>query len=168
MPLSLPNHLLPMLLSALFALSVIFIRLKAAGRPTSARKIIIPPLGMSTGFAMFFFPFMRIPLAWGLAAFLAGAVFFAYPLIRTSKFEAIDGQIFLKRSKAFIFILLILLAVRLVLHDYVEHYVSLSQTGSLFFLLAFGMLLPWRTAMLLQYQRLNRTLGSGKEADPLP
>lgn len=156
-------HLLPLIASALFALSVIGIRLKAAGRPTSERKIIIPPLGMSTGFAMFFFPYMRVPFTWGMSAFLAGAVFFAYPLIRTSRFEAVDGRIYLKRSKAFIVILLVLLVIRLILHDYVERYVSLGQTGALFFLLAFGMLLPWRLAMLARYRKAARAL----EADTL-
>ncbi|WP_058301754.1 CcdC family protein [Gorillibacterium timonense] len=160
MSLRLNVHLLPLIVSALFALSVIGIRLKAAGRPTSERKIIIPPLGMSTGFAMFIFPFMRIPFTWGLLAFLAGALFFSYPLIRTSKFEAIEGHIYLKRSKAFIVILLVLLVIRLILHDYVEQYVSLGQTGALFFLLAFGMLLPWRLAMLVQYRKAARTLVS--------
>ena len=158
MSIAVNSHAVPLVASAVFALSVIGIRLKAANRPTSERKIIIPPLGMSTGFAMFLFPFMRIPLVWGLVAFLAGAVFFSYPLIRTSRFEARDGQIYLKRSKAFIVILLVLLVIRLILHDYVEQFVSLPQTGALFFLLAFGMLVPWRVAMLIGYRKLQRTL----------
>jgi len=158
MSLAVNLHTVPLLLSAVFALLVIGVRLKAANRPTSERKIIIPPLGMSTGFAMFLFPFMRVPLLWGIAAFLTGAAFFSYPLIRTSRFEARDGQIYLKRSKAFIAILLVLLVIRLILHDYVEQFVSLPQTGALFFLLAFGMLLPWRIAMLLGYRKIQRSI----------
>lgn len=146
---------LPVLIPALFALAVIALRIRAAGKPTNARKIIIPPLGMTTGFAMFLFPQMRIPWLWAIAAFAAGACFFAYPLIRTSTFASEGGQVYLKRSKAFIFILLLLLVVRLALHNYVEHYISLQQTASLFFILAYGMLLPWRLVMLIKFRRLQ-------------
>ncbi|WP_040948509.1 CcdC family protein [Gorillibacterium massiliense] len=150
---SYPLQLIPMFGMVVFALGVIAIRLKAAKKPTNARKILIPPLGMSTGFLMFVYPPMRIPLLWGLGAFLAGAVFFAYPLIRTSKFTISHGQIYLQRSKAFIVILLTLLVVRVALHGYVEEFVSLQQTAGLFFSLAFGMLLPWRVAMYMGYKK---------------
>ncbi|MDI3256798.1 MAG: cytochrome c biogenesis protein CcdC [Kyrpidia sp.] len=137
--------------AVLMALMVIAIRLKAAERPTSIKKIIMPPIGMTTGFVMFLVPVMRIPVWWGLLAFLAGAVFLSYPLIRTSEFHVIDGKIYLKRSKAFVFILLGLLAVRLLLHSYLEQYITLPQTGAVFFLLAYGMIIPWRVAMLVEY-----------------
>lgn len=149
------STVLPILVPALFALAVIAVRLRAAGKPTSARRIILPPLGMTTGFAMFLFPQMRIPWLWASAAFLVGACLFAYPLIRTSTFATVGGQVVLQRSKAFVFILLLLLVVRLTLHNYVEHYVSLQQTASLFFILAYGMLLPWRLVMLIKFRRLQ-------------
>ena len=38
------------------ALLAIFIRMKASHRPVTIRKILIPPLGMSTGFLMFVVP----------------------------------------------------------------------------------------------------------------
>lgn len=149
------STVLPVLIPALFALTVIALRLRATGKPTNARRIILPPLGMTTGFAMFLFPQMRIPWLWAIAAFLVGACLFAYPLIRTSTFATEGGQVVLKRSKAFVFILLLLLVVRLTLHNYVEHYVSLQQTASLFFILAYGMLLPWRLVMLIKFRRLQ-------------
>jgi membrane protein CcdC involved in cytochrome C biogenesis len=137
---------------------MIIIRLRASKKPTNAKKILIPPLGMSTGFLMFLYPPMRIPWSWALIAFLAGALLFSYPLIRTSKFEIVDGQIYLKRSRAFIFILIGLFVLRMALHTYVEHLISVEQTGSVFFILAFGMLLPWRLAMFMQYKKLERQL----------
>ncbi len=143
--------------SASVALMVILIRLRAAAKPVNVMKILMPTVGMSTGFGMFFAPFMRIPLTWALCAFAAGALFFSYPLIRTSRFQVEKGKVYLKRSKAFIWILLLLFAVRLVLHEYVESMISIYQTGSLFFLLAFGMLLPWRISMYVQYRKLIRT-----------
>jgi membrane protein CcdC involved in cytochrome C biogenesis len=110
---------------------------------------------MSTGFIMFAVPEMRVPLAWGVAAILAGALFLSYPLIHTSTLTRDGDSILLRRSKAFLWIILGLAALRLALRAYVEQYVSVTQTASLFFLLAFGMLVPWRVAMFLRYRKLR-------------
>lgn len=136
------------------ALLVIGIRLRASKKPTSTRKIVIPPLGMTTGFSMFLVPQTHIPLIYVLTALLGGFMF-SYPLIQTSKFEPINGEIYLKRSKAFPLILLTLLAIRLGLHGYVEPYITLPQTGALFFILAYGMIVPWRVVMYLRYKQLK-------------
>jgi len=143
-------------------------RIRETQRPVTTAKLLIPPLGMSTGFLMFAVsnlrvslpwgvfavPELRVPLLWGIAAFAAGAIFFSYPLVHTSHLERQGDAIMLRRSKVFLWILLALVAVRLALRSYVEIYVSTAQTGSLFFLLAFGMLLPWRVTMYLRYRRL--------------
>ncbi|MFD2615388.1 CcdC family protein [Paenibacillus gansuensis] len=152
------SHLLTTLVSLFAGLFVIRIRMRAGDRPTNLKKIIIPPLGMATGFAMFFVPAVRIPWEWGLAAFAAGAVLFAFPLIQTSKLHIVDGDIYIKRSKVFAFIIVALLLLRVGLHDVVEQYISLEQTAAVFFILAFGMLLPWRLAMTAQYLAARRTL----------
>jgi membrane protein CcdC involved in cytochrome C biogenesis len=153
-----PLHIAATLGSIIMALTFVVIRLRAAKKPTSAKKIILPPIAMSTGFLMFLYPPTRIPVSWGIIAFLAGAVFFSYPLIRTSHFQVVGGDIYLKRSKAFIFILLGLLILRLGLHTYVEEHISIPQTGAVFFILAFGMILPWRVAMYLQYRQLLKKI----------
>lgn len=140
--------------TALMAVMAALIRIRASDHPTSAKKILIPPLGMSTGYLMFLFPPTQIPWTWGLGAFITGVILFSYPLIQTSHFQVIDGQIYLKRSKAFIVILFTLLAIRMLAHNYVEHLVSLPQTAGLFFNLAFGMLLPWRVFMYIRYRKL--------------
>ncbi|GIP36776.1 protein CcdC [Paenibacillus sp. J31TS4] len=148
-------HYLYTLLTVLFASSVIVVRLKAANRPVTARKLIAPPLGMSTGFLMFVAPITHIPVLWGLGAFLAGALLFSPPLIATSKFYTSGSQVYMKRSIAFAFILIGLLAVRTLLHGYLENYMTIPQTGALFFLLAFGMLLPWRVVMYWRYKQFS-------------
>ncbi|GAA3410419.1 cytochrome c biogenesis protein CcdC [Paenibacillus hodogayensis] len=154
---------LPQLASIAVALVVgaviITVRLKASSKPTSFKKIMIPPLGMSTGFAMFAYPPTHVPWLWAAAALLAGVLFFSYPLILTSKFEARGGQVYMVRSKAFVFIIIALLIVRLLLHDLVERAVTIPQTGALFFLLAFGMIVPWRLAMLRRYRVVLAALG---------
>lgn len=145
---------------ATMALMVIFLRIRSTKRPVTAKGIIMPPLGMSTGFLMFLHPSTHFPFWWGILAFLTGAVFLATPLIWTSRFETVNGQIYLKRSLSFIMILLTLLSARLLLHSYVEQHISIPQTAGLFFTLAFGMILPWRVGMYLRYRRLRESLAS--------
>ncbi|WP_193556428.1 CcdC family protein [Paenibacillus lutimineralis] len=139
----------------LMAVSVIIVRLKASNRPVTIKKIIIPPLGMATGFAMFVEPQMRISVLYGVIAFAAGWLLFSYPLIRTTHFEMKGGQVFAKRSSGFAFILIGLLVIRLALHEVIEQYVSILQTGSLFFILAFGMIVRWRLYMLKKYRAIT-------------
>src|ERR1039458_6155856 len=59
-------------------------RVREARGAVSIKKIVIPPLGMATGFCMFFVPAFRVPFTWGGIAFLIGAVALAYPLLLTS------------------------------------------------------------------------------------
>ncbi|HZG70367.1 MAG TPA: CcdC protein domain-containing protein, partial [Chondromyces sp.] len=50
--------------SSIFAIFMgimaIFIRMKAAKKPTSAKKIVLPPIFMSTGALMFVIPQFRV------------------------------------------------------------------------------------------------------------
>jgi membrane protein CcdC involved in cytochrome C biogenesis len=136
------------------AVAVMIWRLRETKSPVSTKKLVIPPLGMSTGFSMFLAPATRVPLSWALVAFLAGALVFSEPLARTSTLTREGDAVFMKRSRAFLWILIALVAVRFALRAYVEQYVSPAQTGGLFFVLAFGMILRWRAGLLVEYRRL--------------
>ncbi|MGD8190081.1 CcdC family protein [Brevibacillus ginsengisoli] len=133
--------------------SVLIVRLKAAKKPVSALKIIAPPFGMATGFAMFSSPEFVTPIPYDLIAFVVGTLF-SIPLILTSRFEVVDNEIYLRRSKAFIAILLSLFVIRLIVKVFVGDAFTATQTAGLFFVLAFGMILPWRVAMFINYRQL--------------
>lgn len=151
-----------LLIGILFATSIIFVRLKASNRPTNARKILIPPFGMATGFLMFLAPQTHVPLMYLLIAFLVGCLF-SILLVKTSTFEIRDEHIYLKRSKAFVFVLIGLLILRVLMKIVIEKNVTiitLPQTGALFFTLAFGMILPWRIAMYIMYKRLEKQVNT--------
>lgn len=136
------------------ASAVIAWRIRETRTPVSARKIIVPPLGMSTGFAMFVMPAFRIPWMWAGGAFVAGLTIFSYPLLRSSRLWRDGDVIMMQRSKAFLAILVALVAVRLALRGYVEDVLSPQQSAAVFFVLAFGMILRWRVAMWREYRRL--------------
>lgn len=139
-----------------------FVRMKAAKRPATARKIILPPIFMSTGALMFIFPMFRVgPLQ--IFEALAVGMLFSILLIRTSKFEIRDQDIYLKRSKAFIYILVGLLVVRLIAKMILSNSIDVGELGGMFWILAFGMIVPWRIAMYMEYKKLYRQLhGAGK------
>jgi membrane protein CcdC involved in cytochrome C biogenesis len=142
-------------ISSIFGAAAVLVwRLRETTRPVTIKKIVIPPLGMATGLSMFFYPPMRIPFAWGLASFVMGAIVFSYPLIKTTTLERRGDVVWLQRSRAFLAILLGLVVVRLGLRHYVEGLIDARQTASLFFLLAFGMIIRWRVWMYVEYRKL--------------
>ena len=134
---------------------IIVWRVHETRRAVKVRGIVLPPLGMATGFAMFAAPQMRIPVLWALVAFLVGAGIFAVPLARTSRLERDGDAVMMRRSPAFLAILLVLVAIRFALRSYIDQFISPLQTGALFFVLAFGMILRWRARMLVEYLRLR-------------
>lgn len=133
---------------------IILWRVRETRVPVTAKSIVIPPLGMSTGFGMFFAPVMRVPWTWAVAALLAGALLLALPLIHSTQLVPRDGVVYMRRSRAFLVILLVLLGIRLALHDYIGHLVSPLQTAALFYLLAFGMIVRWRATMYVQFRAI--------------
>ncbi len=142
-----------MIVALLMATAVIIVRVRASKKPVSIMKIIAPPLFMSTGFLMFFSPETITPIAYDLTAFLVG-VMFSVPLIVTSRFEMVGQDVYLRRSKAFFGILLGLLIIRFAIKLWVGDSFSPMQTAGLFFVLAYGMIVPWRVAMLVMYRNL--------------
>ncbi|MGY0691656.1 CcdC family protein [Virgibacillus sp. FSP13] len=143
--------------AACMATLMIFVRLKAAKKPASVKKIILPPVFMSTGALMFVVPALRVPWAQVLEAFIVGMIFSIF-LIKSSKFEIKEDDIYLIPSKSFVFILFGLLAVRIIIKLVIGSTISLGETSGMFFLLAFGMILTWRLAMLYKYKKLERQL----------
>jgi membrane protein CcdC involved in cytochrome C biogenesis len=145
--------------AAVMAVLVLFVRLKAAKKPTNAKKIVLPPIFMSTGALMYIYPPFRLTPAEIVEAIIVGMLF-SILLIKTSKFEIRDNDIYLKRSKAFIFILVGLLVIRIIMKSILSASIDVQQLGGMFFLLAYSMILPWRVAMYVDYKKLYNKLHS--------
>jgi membrane protein CcdC involved in cytochrome C biogenesis len=144
-----PNKL--SIVGSLVGLAAVLVwRVREGRTAVSVKKIIIPPLGMATGFSMF-----RIPWTWGLAAFLIGAFVLAYPLLKTSRLVQQGDAIMMQRSTAFFSVILVLAAVRILARGYFDTILTVEQSGALFFVLAFGMIVHWRFNMLREYRKLT-------------
>lgn len=151
-----------MVLAFFMAIFALFVRMKAMEKPTNTKKILIPPFAMSTGFLMFVYPPVReITSLEVLEAFVVGMLF-SIILIKTSAFEIRGKDIYMKRSKAFLFILLGLLVVRLVVKLALGTYFDFEVLAGMFFILAFGMILPWRIAMYVKFKEVERQLNRYK------
>lgn len=141
------------IIGALMAVIVNTLRMKTAERPINTKKIIIPPLMMSTGLFMFTIPIFWISWLQALEAFGVG-ILFSILLIRTTHFKVDGNKIYLIPSKAFIYILFGLLIIRMLGKAILGQAIAFGEITSMFFLLAYGMLLTWRLTMLYKYKQL--------------
>ncbi|MFE8699196.1 CcdC family protein [Cytobacillus sp. FJAT-54145] len=141
------------------AILAMFIRMKAAKKPVSAKKIILPPIFMSTGALMFIHPMFRVTPLEILEAGLVGMIF-SILLIKTSKFEIKGNDIYLKRSRAFIFILIGLLVIRIAAKLVLSVSIDYGQLSGMFWILAFGMIVPWRIAMYRSFRKLEQQVNT--------
>ncbi|MBD1379326.1 CcdC family protein [Metabacillus arenae] len=149
--------ILSTVMAVMMAIAVMFIRIKASEKPATAKKIILPPFFMSTGALMFLHPMFQVTFLEVVEAFSVGLLF-SILLIKTSKFEIRGNHIYLKRSKAFVFILIGLLIIRIILKTYLSQSIDIGELGGMFWILAFGMIVPWRIAMYISYRKMEEKL----------
>lgn len=140
---------------ALFmGIMALIVRAKAAKKPVTAKRIILPPLFMSTGALMFIFEEFRVAPLQIVEALIVGAIF-SIILIKTTSFQYKEDGIYVKRSKVFLFILLGLLIVRLLGKLILSSTIDVGELGGMFWILAFGMIVPWRIGMLAKFNQMN-------------
>lgn len=144
-------------LVVIMGITMMFVRAKSAKKPANAKKIIIPPIAMSSGALMFLFPYFRVSWEHTLIAVGVGMLC-SILLIKTSKFHIVKEDVYLKPSKAFFFVLIGLLAFRTGGKIFLGGEFHLGELGGLFWILAFSMIAPWRIAMLLQFNKLQKKL----------
>src|ERR1035437_6823366 len=125
------------IVSLLGLCTVLVWRVREGRTAVTARKILIPPLGRAIG------------------AFLIGAILLAWPLLATSSLRREGDAIMMKRSGAFFAVIIVLAVVRYAARGYFDSILTLEQTGALFFVLAFGMILRWRASLYLTYRALT-------------
>lgn len=148
---------LSMLVALCMGAVAIALRMKASNYPTNAKKIILPPLFMSSGALMYIVPYFRLTRLEIIEAVIVG-MFFSLFLIWTSNFIVKDNLIYMKRSKLFPIILVSLLVIRSAMKYFLSNTIHPGQLAGMFFLLAFSMIVPWRIAMYAKYKKIKATL----------
>ncbi|EUJ24828.1 hypothetical protein PGRAN_03015 [Listeria grandensis FSL F6-0971] len=131
------SFILSIIITLVFGVGVILIRMKASKEPATVKKIIIPPIMMSTGALMFVIPYFRVSPAGILEAVLMGFVF-SLILIWTTRFEIKHKYVFIKRTKSFPVILLSLLLIRLGIKYWISGSVDVGELSGMFWILAFA------------------------------
>jgi membrane protein CcdC involved in cytochrome C biogenesis len=150
---------IPSILMSLAGLvAVTMWRLREARTAVSLKKIVIPPMGMATGFSMFVVPAFRIPWAWAALAFVIGAVALAWPMLLTTRLERRGDSVMMRRSGAFLAVILGLAAIRFFARGYFDTILTGQQTAGVFFILAFGMIVCWRLKLLVDFRKLTADL----------
>ncbi|MED1562810.1 membrane protein [Alkalihalobacillus alcalophilus ATCC 27647 = CGMCC 1.3604] len=137
------------------AILAIFVRLKSQKKPASIKKIVLPPLFMSSGFLMFLYEPTYLSILQVLEAVAVGLLF-SILLIKSSKFEIKQNEIYMKRSKLFAFILVGLLAFRIVLRIVLGQSIEMEQIAGMFFILAYSMIIPWRVSMYFSFRKIEK------------
>lgn len=145
------------IVAAIMATTMIFVRAKAAKRPATVKKIILPPLFMSTGALMFVFPTFHVTIYQVLESVGVGMICSIF-LIRTSNFEIQGRDIYLIPSKAFIIIISSLLIIRIGVKLIIGQVIAFGELSGMFYLLALGMIGTWRIAMLVKFKKIERSL----------
>ncbi|SDH01101.1 Membrane protein CcdC involved in cytochrome C biogenesis [Alteribacillus persepolensis] len=142
-----------------FVMAVIamIVRMKAIKKPATEKKIILPPLFMSTGFLMFLYEPTHISAIQFFEAFSVGLLF-SVLLIKTSQFEVKESDIYMKRSKAFVFLLFGLLIARVVFKIIIGDSINIEELAAMFFILAYGMIIPWRIYMLIAFRKMKKQM----------
>ncbi len=106
---------------------------------------------------MFLYEPARPALLQVIEAVLVGFLF-SILLMKTTKFEIREEQIYMKRSKAFAFILIGLLLARIVFKLVMGDAIHVEELAGMFFLLAYGMIIPWRISMFLNFKKIQKDL----------
>lgn len=145
-------------LMAIFMGSIImFVRMRSQKTPVNPKKILIPPIAMSTGAFMFIFEEFRIGPVQIIETVIIGVIF-SIVLIFTTKFEIRNHDIYMKQSKAFFFILIGILIGRILLKIFLSGTFEVGELAGMFWTLAFAMLWPWRISMFVKYKKLKQKL----------
>lgn len=142
-------------MAVFMGIAAIVVRQKAAKRPLTMKKILIPPIMMSTGALMYVFPYFRLaPVEIGESVIM-GAIF-SVLLVITTKYEEKNGALYVKQSKLFPLILVTLLILRIILKSILSMSISPGEIGGMFFLLAFVMIAIWRVSMYINLKSFKK------------
>ncbi|MDF2946086.1 MAG: hypothetical protein K0S51_765 [Bacillales bacterium] len=145
------------IIAVFMMIGAMVVRVRSSKKPATIKKIVLPPLFMSTGSLMYLSPIFRMSLLEMVEATLIGIIF-GLILNKITRFEIRNGEIYLKRTKSFFLILVALIIVRLILKYFLGATIDYGQLSGMFFWLAFSMIVTWRVTMFIKFKKTFETL----------
>nr|WP_208752110.1 cytochrome c biogenesis protein CcdC [Bacillus cereus] len=136
------------------ALLIFWRRYRSMHKPIkgSGNRILWPLLFLTPGVVWFFGPVHPAILQVVIAVFIG--VLFAVPLIVLTNYERRDdGNIYTKKSAAFLITFIVLIVLRYGSRKYI---VDLDQQtiGLLFYVVAVSYIIPWRIACFIKFRKV--------------
>ncbi|HGA0509664.1 TPA: CcdC family protein [Bacillus pacificus] len=136
------------------ALLIFWRRYRSMHKPIkgSGKRILWPLLFLTPGVVWFFGPVHPAILQVVIAVFIG--VLFAVPLIVLTNYERRDdGNIYTKKSAAFLITFIVLIVLRYGSRKYI---VDLDQQtiGLLFYVVAVSYIIPWRIACFIKFRKV--------------
>lgn len=147
--------LLSTIVFGLIAITMLIIRSEASKRPITAKKIILPPIFMSTGSLMFIFPMFQVHLAQVIESVAVGIICSIF-LIWTTNFSIRGQDIYVKPSKTFLYIISGFLVIRIGAKLLIGQAIAFGELSGMFYLLALGMIGTWRVSMFITFKKLQK------------
>jgi membrane protein CcdC involved in cytochrome C biogenesis len=147
---------------------VVWKRTRAMVRPVqgSGINILIPILYLLAG--IYAFSNLQLQLKiWEIAVAVLIGVMLAVPLMLTTNYEIRhDGQIYAQKNKTFFIALIAVVAIRIVLRQFITGMDSASLS-LLFFTVACSYVVPWRIVSFVKYRKVKQSQALGKGMLPI-
>ncbi len=142
---------------AAIAALVLWRRMRSMYRPIrgSGIRLLIPLLFTLPGFTLLCNPNMNEP-AWAFGAAFGLGIVFSIPLIWTTNYEVReDNLIYAQKNWGFIAVFIGILIIRFALRQELSD-MDPQALMTLFMMVAFGYLIPWRVVSFIKFRRLIR------------
>lgn len=132
----------------------------------SGIKILLPILYLLLGL----YALSNLPSQlkiWEMAIAAVIGVLLAVPLMLTTNYEIRqDGQIYAQKNKTFFIALIAIVAIRIVLRQFISGMAPASLT-ILFFTVACSYIVPWRIVSFVKYRKIKQMQALRKEMLPI-
>jgi membrane protein CcdC involved in cytochrome C biogenesis len=141
----------------LIMIFVFWLRTRRMRRPIKGKglRLIVPLIFMIPMLLVPFNSQLHLTTLEVVSTILLGLVM-SLPLIFTTNYEVReDGQIYAKQSRAFIYALIALVAIRLGLREYLSG-LDPQELAALFLIIAVSYVLPWRIVSYVKFRKIWR------------
>lgn len=158
-----------MLVAVLVLALVIWRRTRAMSRPIrgSGLRLLLPLLLLSLGLLGLLNPQLHLSVKEITLSLLFGLAL-SVPMVLTTNYELReDGEIYARKSVAFIIVLIVIVLVRLGLRTYLQG-LDPAELGMIFYMVAVAYVIPWRIVSYIKFRKLIAARALAGARSPAP